>query len=252
MIGIFDSGFGGLTVMRKIIELLPHESIVYLGDTAHLPYGNKSPNTIIHYALENAKFLLKQKIDLLIVACHTASSFALERLQKELPIPVFGIIDAGCEELLATAKKRIAILGTSATISSSIYPNKLAKANIEVVSRACPLLVSLVEEGFLEGEITKLTIKHYLSDLKPNIEAALLACTHFPLLQKAIQRELGEKVKVIDPATALAKKIKFFSNHSANAKPHYRYFVTDNPKKFKIMAEQLLNLKIDVVEEKLA
>ncbi|MES2273384.1 MAG: glutamate racemase, partial [Chlamydiota bacterium] len=197
-IGLFDSGFGGLTVMREVARLLPRENLIYLGDTAHLPYGNKSPDSIYRYAFENAAFLLEKNIKLLIIPCHTACTHALSALQKQLPIPVIGVIESGVELIFETTSSfRIAVLGTSSTIASGIYPALIRSRfpNAHVYPVACPLFVPLVEEGFFNHKAAELVAESYLNPLKQQqIDTALLACTHYPLLRPIIQKTLGNQV----------------------------------------------------------
>ncbi len=202
-IGLFDSGFGGLTVMREVVRLLPNENLVYLGDTAHLPYGNKSPQTVLRYALENASFLLQKKIKLLMIPCHTACSHALETLQQKLSIPVIGVINPGLELLAQeTRTLKVAILGTSSTIRSGLYQSLVRQWNpkIEVYAVSCPLFVPLIEEGFFEHPSASLIAESYLGHLRGKVDAALLACTHYPLMKDVLQKCLGAEVKLIEPA----------------------------------------------------
>ena len=214
MIGIFDSGIGGLTVFREVEQLLPEENLIYFADAARLPYGNKSPETVVHYTLKSAQFLLNQGIKLLIIACHTASSQALKTLQETLPIPVLGMVKPSIDLLLsATKTKRVAVLGTKSTIHSGIYQN-LIPSSITLFMIACPLFVPLVEEQFFDHKATLLIANHYLRPLH-DIDTALLACTHYPLIQKTIQQVLGPSVTIINPAVACAQLAKeLLENHS--------------------------------------
>lgn len=254
-IGIFDSGVGGLTVFREVSKILPHEDLIYLGDTARLPYGNKSSEAIIRFSLECAHFLLSQNIKLLIVACHTASSHALETLQKALPIPVIGVIQPGYELLMAsTQTQRVAILATPATISSHIYQNLIHQnyPMAQVFPVACPLFVPLAEESLYDHEAAYLIAKHYLQPLNSmNIDAALLACTHYPLLRSAIQKALDPSVKILESATSCAELVRYMlaKNHELNqqqTKPSYRFFVTDHPERFSTLAKTFLGRNIEL------
>jgi glutamate racemase len=236
-IGLFDSGFGGLTVMREVSRLLPKENLIYLGDTAHLPYGNKSPEAVLQFALENAAFLLQKKIKLLIIACHTACSHALEALQRSLPIPVIGVIEPGLK--LIQGISRLALLATSSTIESQTYQALIQAQNpqIQLYPKACPLFVPLIEEGFYNHPAATLIAESYLTPLKNKIDAALLACTHYPLLRPLLQQVLGPDVRLIEPAAGCALEAKnYLSRHQLlnfqNNQPYYEFYATDAPEKF--------------------
>ncbi len=210
-IGIFDSGVGGLTVLREIARLMPYEDLVYLGDTARLPYGNKSPEMILRYTTECAEFLLKEGIKLLVIACHTASSYALASLQKTLPIPVFGMLRPGMELIRDSGLQTIALLGTQATLSSEAYQKLILseRPDVKIYPVACPLFVPLAEEGMHLHPISRQIAEYYLGPLKEkSIQAALLACTHYPLFCKAIQQTLGSEVRILEPALRCAQNVK--------------------------------------------
>lgn len=238
-IGIFDSGFGGLTVMRAVKKLLPNENIIYLGDAARLPYGNKSADTVVRYTLESSQFLISQNIKILIIACHTASSIALPALTTLHSLPVIGMVNP-CLPALNSKNGKIAILGTHATISSQIYQNALKRLtpNTSVSAIACPLFVPLVEEGFIDSPITQESIRHYLLPVKEQeIDTVLLACTHYPLLQSLIQDFLGANCRLIDPAVNCAESVKGILNASGllNAQAEEGnsvFYTTDDPEKF--------------------
>jgi glutamate racemase len=254
-IGLFDSGFGGLTVMREVARLLPDENLIYLGDTAHLPYGNKSPQTVLQYALENASFLLAMGIKLLMIPCHTACSHALPTLQKSLPIPVIGVIQPGLDLLKGT--QRIAILGTTSTIDSGIYQSLLQEQNpkAQIFAQACPLFVPLIEEGFHLHTSATLIADSYLHKLKGKIDVALLACTHYPLIRNVLQQALGSDVKLIEPAEqcAIAAREALADANLLNPggeKPLYQFYATDDPEKFRCFGEIFLGSKIERVERK--
>jgi glutamate racemase len=240
-IGLFDSGVGGLTVMKEIASLLPHENLIYLADTAHLPYGDKSPQAIIQYTLENTAFLLQQKIKLLIIACHTASSYGLKFVQERYSFPVFGLIKATFDQCIELKKKeKILILGTTNTIQSKTYQSLIQQhdPNIKIFSMACPLFVPLIEEARLDLEAAKTLAHHYLDPFKKeNIDAALLACTHYPLIQSTIQEVLGPEVTLINPAKRLASQIHQSLSEQAllnpqMTRPVYQYYTTGHPQKF--------------------
>ncbi|MFN3870551.1 MAG: glutamate racemase [Aquificaceae bacterium] len=210
-IGVFDSGVGGLTVLKALRDKYKHVDFVYLGDTARVPYGNKSAQSVIKYSLECAEFLMGEGIDLLVVACNSASSYALDSLKETLLIPVFGVIDPGVKKALQTTKGKVGVIGTRATISSGVYKRRLEKHGIEVYQKACPLFVPLVEEGMVEGKIAEQVVEYYLKELKEkNIDTLILGCTHYPLLKPLIERYMGDKVEVIDSASALALELKPF------------------------------------------
>lgn len=251
-IGIFDSGIGGLTVLKEIAKLLPNENLIYLGDTARVPYGIRSAETVIKYSLECAFFLFRKEIKMLVVACNTSSSLSLEILKKKLPIPVIGVIEPGVKAALKVTKNgKIGIIGTEATIQSEAYPKKIKSINpdIEVVSKACPLFVPLVEEGILEGKIAEMVVERYLKELKNSgIDTLVLGCTHYPLLKKTIQQYMGE-IQLVDSAQEIAQEVKDLlfrqkiinKNSKAGAKTFY---VTDSPERFKKIGEIFLNYEI--------
>lgn len=218
--------------MRAIKNLLPHENIIYFGDTAHLPYGTKSKETVLRYALNIASFLAKQNIKLLVVACHTACSHALDVLEKEMQIPVMGVTKAAIEEMARRSSKKVAILSTRGTMASGLYQKALQQKTFPI---ACPLLVSLVEEGLMEHPITDLAIQHYLKPL-PDIDTLILACTHFPLLSKQIKRALPPHVNLIDPSQLCAELTAQTLNklHLLNPQTssHDTFFVSDSPDSF--------------------
>jgi glutamate racemase len=258
-IGIFDSGFGGLTVMRAIRELMPHENIIYFGDTARLPYGSKSAPTILRYSLENASFLAEQGVKVLVVACNTSCSAALEQVRSETTLPVIGITEQGVEEVTGLfSEGKVGILATRATIQSGIYQQQiLAKCPaIELFPISCPLFVPLVEEGYVEHPMCTLVVQEYLQLLKnKEIKGLLLGCTHYPLLQSVIQQELGADIQLIDPAIACAKKTRqLLAEHdlltTSTSLPHYQFFVSDDPEKFRLHGKAFLNYPIEHVSQK--
>lgn len=258
-IAIFDSGFGGLTVMRAVRDLLPHENIIYFGDTARVPYGTKSEETILRYSMEIATYLSSLDIKILVVACHTASCISLAILQGMFNIPIIGVVDPSVEKIVATSSHgKIAILGTRATVSSGLYQsmvqNRIPHADITAI--ACPLFVSLVEEGYINHPLTEMTAQEYLKPLKQKeIDTLLLGSTHFPLLKTVIQNEVGAHVTLIDPglATALALKETLFKHNALNqsdAPPHYQFIVSDNPDKFRLLGQAFLDYPIEDVSQK--
>lgn len=204
MIGLFDSGIGGLTVVKALLEKAPKADFVYLGDTARYPYGNKSQETVERYAKEDAEYVIKQGAQLIIVACNTASSLALPKLQEAFPnIPFIGVVKPAAQAAAALGCKKVGVIGTRATVNSGIYEKVINKyaPSAEVMQRACPLFVPLVEEGLLDDQVTKTMVKRYLMPLRQaNVNALILGCTHYPFLKPLIQRFMGKKVKVIDSA----------------------------------------------------
>lgn len=255
-IGLFDSGFGGLTVMREVMRVLPQEDLIYLGDTAHLPYGNKSPQAVLRYALDNAAFLLEKRIKLLMIPCHTACSHALETLQKKLSIPVIGVIQPGFELLLHSTKTlRIAVLGTSSTIASGIYQKLIFQQapQAKVTAIPCPLFVPLIEEGFFDHLSAELIAHQYLDCLKEKeIDAALLACTHYPLLKPILRKVLGPKVLLIEPAESCAiQAFEYLSSanllNPQKGKPIHQFYATDDPEKFRTFGPIFLGSAIERV-----
>lgn len=256
-IGFFDSGVGGLTVMREVAALLPNENLVYLGDTARLPYGNKSPSTVIRFCLENAEFLRKQRIKLLMISCHTACSHAFEILKQSLPIPVIGVTQPGFQALVNASRTNcVAILGTASTIASGVFQSLLQInfPTLEVHAIACPLFVPLVEDGLQSHAATRSIVEHYLSPLKnTQVDSVLLACTHYPLLAVAIQEFLGPSVRLIEPARfaaveARTQLIKLNLLNPANSPPSYRFFASDDPEKFRHLAKTFFPFPIGKVE----
>ena len=252
-IGIFDSGLGGLTVVREIIKTLPHESVVYLGDTARVPYGVKSPDTVTKYAFQNTKFLLHQKIKFIVVACNTASAFALQKLQGSFTPPCLGVIDPGVRAALkATQSGKIGIIGTAGTISSQAYIQAIKDINSQIVvfSQACPLFVPLVEEAWTDHPVTYRIAEIYLEFFKKKqIDTLILGCTHYPLLKKVISDILGPKVALIDSATFLARELQMILQNKGllnqqKTTGELRFFVTDMPEHFYSLGKLFLKRAI--------
>lgn len=258
-IGVFDSGFGGLSVMRAIRNTLPHENVIYFGDTARLPYGSKSAETILRYSIENATFLISQGIKVLVVACNTVCAVAFEELQKLFTIPIIGIIFPAVEEVVEITKNgQIAILGTRMTISRCVHQQEIMARLpfAEVTAISCPLLVPLVEEGYSEHPLAEMVVQEYLRPLKwKEIDTLLLGCTHYPLLQTLIQKELGPHVTLVDPAIKCAEKLRdlLLTHQLENQQkelPHYQFFVSDDPEKFRLLGKTFLNYPIEHVLQK--
>jgi len=252
-IGVFDSGIGGLTVLHKIIEALPKENTVYLGDTARAPYGTKSVDTVLRYSFENSEFLVDKGIKLLVVACNTSTAIALAPMRERFPIPVVGVIEPGVRRAIESTKtKKVGVIGTDATIQSGAYTRalKAADTGIEVYSRACPLLVPLVEEGWTDNAVVELTVKSYLGSLKQSgIDTLILGCTHYPLLKRAIRKFLGEGVRLVDSAEEVAGEVNaLLKSHSlarSHGKGFHGFFVTDAPERFIKVGRRFLGEKVE-------
>lgn len=252
-IGVFDSGIGGLTVLHQIIEALPRENTVYLGDTARSPYGTKSVDTVLRYSFENSDFLVEKGVKILVVACNTSTAIALESLKNRLDIPLVGVIEPGVRRALATTKnKKVGVIGTEATIQSGAYTRALRAADrsIEVYSRACPLFVPLVEEGWTDNVVVNMTVQAYLESLKQSgIDTLILGCTHYPLLKKAIRKFMGNRVRLVDSAEEIAKEVAIQLERSALArttgKGSHGFFVTDAPDRFIKVGRRFLGEKVE-------
>jgi glutamate racemase len=254
-IGIFDSGIGGLTVVRQIHRVLPHESLVYLGDTARVPYGTKSPSTVVRFACEDTQFLLQQNVKAVVVACNTASAWALPTLERKFNVPVFGVIIPGaCAALERSASRRIGVIGTSATIRSQAYSKAiLARCDsAEVFTRACPLLVPLVEEAWTDHPVTVRVLREYLRPLlRHRIDTLVLGCTHYPLLKDAIRKVTNGRLSLVDSAESCATYVKerlaaLKLLSSNRRKPGtIQPFVTDEVERFDELAGRFLGRKTE-------
>jgi len=256
-IGVFDSGLGGLTVVREIGKALPGEEIIYFGDTARVPYGTKSKETITRFSKENVKFLLKFKVKLIVVACNTASSLSLSSLKRSFKVPIIGVIKPGVKRALeVTDKGPIGVIGTRSTIASDSY-QKLIKASasgMKVIGRPCPLFVPLVEEGWLDNKITSSVMDEYLGDFKKRrVETLILGCTHYPLLKKSIRRSVGGGVKLIDSASETARAVKCMLKEKGLLSDrkrfkNHKYFVSDEPAIFRKIGSRFLGSRIKEVK----
>ncbi|MBC8525697.1 MAG: glutamate racemase [Candidatus Cloacimonetes bacterium] len=255
-IGIFDSGVGGLTVFDAIRRKLPAQDIVYFGDTARVPYGSKSQSTIIRYSFENASFLVRQNIKLLIVACNTSSAYALYELKKKFDLPIIGVIEPGARKAVEITKnRRIGIIGTEGTIKSGAYEKAIKRLNenCEIFCKPTPLFVPLVEENWIEHSVTKQVIEEYLKDLmNSDIDTLILGCTHYPVLKNMIREVIGNEITLVDSAESVAEeimRIHLFENYEkSNSKAKYQFFVSDNPQKFEVLGRRILNLDLEDVE----
>jgi glutamate racemase len=255
VIGIFDSGVGGLTVQKAVLERLPGLDTVYLGDTARVPYGSKSPEVVTQYSLRNARFLAAREIDLLVVACNTASAVALPALRAELGIPVLGVVEPGARVAAQASRSgRIGVIGTPSTVASGAYQRAIRaeRPEAEVVARACPLFVPLAEEGWTDAddEVVRAVARRYLAPLaEAAIDALVLGCTHYPLLKAAIARELPG-VALVDSAEAVAAEVeRRVGGGGPERAASHRFFVTDVPGRFLSVAERFLGRPIDRAEQ---
>jgi len=262
MIGIFDSGVGGLTVVREMMKQLPEYELIYFGDTARTPYGTKSKETIIKYATEDTDFLLSQGAKLIIVACNTASALASEDLKKKFPnIPIFEVVMPAVKKALdVTKNKRVGVIGTYATIGSGLYEKLLKNNNpeIEVYQAPCPLFVPLVEEGWLANPETKRIAKKYLHPLRlKKIDTLILGCTHYPLLKSIIQPKIGRRVKLVDSAEAVVGEVKkYLKDNPAVEKTlvkgkNHKFLVSDLTPRFGAIAEKWLGRRVEVKKAEL-
>ncbi len=262
-IGVFDSGIGGLTVVKEIMNLLPDENIVYFGDTARVPYGTKSKEIVTRYSFQCIKFLLENKVKAIVVACNTASASSLDIAKQSFDIPFIGVVEPGAVAACNMTKvNKIGIIGTEGTVSSGAYEKaiNIINNNVKMVLKACPLFVPIVEEGWQESEIASLTAQQYLHSLKGSgIDALVLACTHYPLLQNTIGKFMGDSIRLVNPAFETAKALKQMLTESnlhncsndncADGSVKYKYFVSDNPVKFKKIGENFLQKPINHVEK---
>ena len=260
-IGVFDSGMGGLTVLRALRSSLPQESFIYLGDTARLPYGTKSPDTVQQYAIQMARILVERRIKALVIACNTATTAALPYLQKMLPdMPVLGVVSPGASAAVSTTNnQRIAVLATETTIASNAYQHLIAKQlpNAVISARSCSVLVALAEEGMVDNAVARAALQHYLSDIEDE-DTILLGCTHFPVFKSLLEGLLPDGVRLVDSAaaTAIALKQLLVENellsHSSNVSS-VRYLVTDSVKRFQsvgpiFLGQPLANEEIELVD----
>lgn len=254
MIGIFDSGIGGLTVVRAVMDRLPGYDIVYFGDIARTPYGNKSAETVIGYSRQNTEFLIQQDAKIIVMACNTASSVATEALKENFSLPIFEVITPAVEHALSVSRKSvIGVIGTRGTVESGIYERKIKAAapGARVFSLPCPLLVPLVEEGWLKRPETRMIIKKYLHPLKTRqIDTLILGCTHYPLLKSIIAHKIGKRVQVIDSSTAIADKIHSFLDASPDIdatlskNSNAAFYVSDITRQFQKTAAAMIRQPI--------
>lgn len=255
-IGVFDSGVGGLTVAREIMRQIPNEKIVYFGDTARVPYGSKSKETVTRYSRQIVRFLQAQQVKAIVVACNTASAYALDEIEKEVDIPMIGVVKPGAKVAAeTTVNGKIGVIGTEGTIGSSIYSRYIKEINpkVSVVGKACPLFVPLVEEGLLQDPVTDEIAKRYLAELIDiGIDTLILGCTHYPLIRSTLGRIVGEKVNLVNPAYETARELKelLVAENVLNDEEtklgdnKYRFFVSDGAEKFKHFANSIIKYGI--------
>ena len=233
-IGVFDSGVGGLTVLKALRDRLPNEDFVYLGDTARVPYGRKPPEMVQDFARQISSFLVDEGVKAIVIACNTASSVVLPGLEVELPVPVWGVIEPGVAAARAVAREGlVGVIGTKGTVGSRAYQNRLEAAGLQVWAQACPMFVPLVEEGLADSVEARLMAQHYLGD-RPDLDALILGCTHYPVLKNVIQEELGPNVTVVDSAVVTANVVasdleRTFMLNPRNHRGEVIHYVTGDP-----------------------
>jgi glutamate racemase len=256
-IGIFDSGVGGLTVTREIMLQMPQERLVYFGDTARVPYGTKSRDTIIRYSRQNIRFLLQQNVKAIVVACNTASAF-VEEVQKDFAIPIIGVVRPGAKAALANTRNgRVGIIATQATIRSRIYERVIHESHpeIQVFGKACPLFVPLVEEGWMDDPVTEEVVRRYLKELQEKeIDTLILGCTHYPLLRGLIGKVLGPDIRLVNPAHETALELKRLlekedRKRTGDGTPAHDFYVSDAAENFRHFAQSILPCDITKTRE---
>ena len=255
-VGVFDSGVGGLTVAREIMRQIPNEKIIYFGETARVPYGSKSKETITKYSRQIVRFLQEQQVKAIVVACNTASAYALDEIEKEIDIPMIGVVKPGAKVAPETTKNgRIGVVGTEGTIGSHIYSTYINEINpeIKVLGKACPLFVPLVEEGLWQDPVTEEIAKRYLSELiDSDIDTLILGCTHYPLIRSTVGKIMGEEVTLVNPAYETARELKglLIKENLLNEKEQglgtnrYRFYVSDMADKFQTFANSIMKYGI--------
>jgi len=252
-IGVFDSGLGGLTVVKELIRLLPNEDIVYFGDTARVPYGTKSKESIIRFSLENSRVLIKHNVKMIVVACNSSSSYALVSLSKNFNLPIIGVSEPGAKKaVLNTKNKKIGVIATSATIASNKYVKLIKKQNseVKVYSQSCPLFVPVVEEGWIDKKVTFDIANEYLSGLKKKkVDTLILGCTHYPILKPVLRKVMGKNVCLVDSAQEVVLEVKKVLkkrglNNESLRKGKSKFLISDKPQKFKNIAKIFLGREI--------
>ena len=253
-IGVFDSGLGGLTVLKEIMDILPNENIIYFGDTARVPYGPRSKETVIKYTFQAINFLLTKNVKAIVIACNTATATSLVVAQQHYNMPIVGVIEAGARTAVEMTKNnKVGVIGTEGTINSKAYEQEIHKLNssIQILGKSCPLFVPIAEEGWSDTEVAYLTAMRYLQELKDsNIDSLVLGCTHYPLLINTISKVMGDKVTLVNPARETAKDLlNILSDKNLlreeKAEPDYSYYVSDAPNKFSYIGQGFLNKNIE-------
>ena len=256
-IGIFDSGLGGLTIFKEVRAMLPRENIIYYGDTAHVPYGSKSKETVTAYSLDIAKFLEGKKVKLILIACNTASALALHTVKKHVKVPVLGVIAPGAKCAAAASKnKKVAVIATESTVKSNAYPEHIKKLDktLKTAQYACPLFVPVIEEGLLDGPITELIIKRYLESVKNfGADTVILGCTHYPVIKKSIAKIFGKNARLVDSAEEIAKEAKTLlvqkNMLKTKGKAKIQIYASDSPQRFAKLAKSITGGGVPKVKE---
>jgi len=257
-IGIFDSGLGGLTILKTLNQTLPRENLIYFGDTMNVPYGSKSKQTVTRFSLAIARFLEQQPVKLIVVACNTASALALPQLQKQISVPVLGVIEPGAQKAFEqTRNGKIAVLATEATVRSLSYKKALQKLNkkLSITQQACPVFVPLIEEGWLHPAAGEQIIADYLRPIiKSGADTVILGCTHYPVIKHRIARQLDKKVRLVDSAEAVAEKVKNYliQNNLLNTagRGKLTLYASDDPTRFKKLAKHIVGRELPRVQLK--
>jgi len=257
-VGVFDSGIGGLTVLKEIIRLLPGEDTIYVGDTARVPYGTRSDRTVVSYALQIADFLVNRDVKMLVVACNTSSAVAMNQMREAFKVPIIEVIEPGAAGgVRSTRNKNIGVIGTEATIRSEAYVEAIRRLDkqTEIYLQPCPLLIPLAEEGWIDNQVARLTVTEYLKPLKKeNVDTLILGCTHFPLFHRILGEEMGSDVTLVDSATETANKVaeKLTAENLLNNEKkggRRQFYVTDNPEKFKRLSPAFLGESISQITQ---
>ncbi|HEY6970077.1 MAG TPA: glutamate racemase [Candidatus Angelobacter sp.] len=254
VIGVFDSGFGGLTVLRELLQVLPGADYLYFGDTARLPYGSKSVHTVAKYAISSTRFLEQRGAELLVIACNTATALALDEIRAAAAVPVIGVIEPGAARAAQIAKsKKVAVIATEATIASHAYHKALARRGITAVEKACPLLVPLVEEGWVEHPVTEQVAHVYLDEVFQNgtsdADVLLLGCTHYPLIRPLLRRVAPAEVQIVDSAESTAQEVaQQMKNCASGNIGSVRCYATDSVEKFRRLGGRFLGRALNEVE----
>jgi glutamate racemase len=254
MIGVFDSGFGGLTVLQELLKVLPGADYMYFGDTARLPYGSKSAHTVAKYAISSAHFLQERGAEMLVIACNTATALALHEIKSAVALPVIGVVDPGAERAAEISKSRnAAVIATEATVSSHAYEKALRTRGIQVKEKACPLFVPLVEEGWVDHPVTEQVAHIYIDEIFPNgaggADVLLLGCTHYPLLRPLLRRVVPAEVQIVDSAESTAGEVaKCVKNPGNRTTGTLRCFATDSVEKFRRLGGRFLGRPIESIE----